>query len=474
MKFAHTFSETLSSENFPPEWQAAAIQYRQLKKCIKRLQGELAELGLSVGALKSLICECRDQACSDGENGGRGPMLQYMFDGNLQSFQPKLVLTIRGNDRLQLDLGLTEETRKSLELLLQQRALQSGRRASTVSEDSSIAESEDSDMSETLPSAVWPDDATDAPVRTIEILLGSDTEFFHILTSELEALDTVQTRAAKVIQNEIVVLGDSVVAVAAPKILAMKRSDLYPWREIFRVYMEMGIFISNLEIERHKERKVDEARARLDKFSHEVNRLGLRKQFKRGESEILYSRFLAVNREVLRVLRFHDINELAMQKILKKFDKHTALGARDSFPTFVASNPFLASHMAKAICFTMSSKLLAVLPQLDDYLCPICQSISIKPVRLSCSHVFCVRCLVKLQREAKRFCPMCRSDVVLNADATNLDHGLLNFLRLYFPKEAKVKQKENEDEVVQEQWRNVQMRAAIAGPINADMGCVVM
>jgi len=248
--------------------------------------------------------------CADANRGSLGK-------GNLQSFQPKLVLTIRGHGRLQLDLGLTEETRKSLERLLQQRGLQSGRRASTASEDSSIAESEDSDMSEILPSAVRPEDDTDAPVRTFEILLGSDTEFFHILTSELAALDMVQTRAAKVIQNEIVVLGDSVLAVATPKILAMKRSDLYPWREIFRVYMEMGIFISNLEVERHKERNVDEAQARLDKFSHEVNRLRLKKQFKRRESEILYSRFLAINREVLRVLRFQDINKLAMRKILK-------------------------------------------------------------------------------------------------------------------------------------------------------------
>jgi len=116
----------------------------------------------------------------------------------------------------------------------------------------------------------------------------------------------------------------------------------------------------------------------------------------------------------------------------------------------------------------MSSKLLTIIPQLDDYLCPICQSISVKPVRLSCSHVFCVRCLVKLQREAKRFCPMCRSDVVLQADATNLDVSLLNFLRTYFPREAKEKQKENEHEVVLEQWRNVQLRTA------GDPGCVVM
>jgi hypothetical protein len=158
-----------------------------------------------------------------------------------------------------------------------------------------------------------------------------------------------------------------------------------------------------------------------------------------------------------------------------EFDKRTALGARETFPTFVATHPFLASQLSRAICFTMSSKLLTIIPQLDDYLCPICQSISVKPVRLSCSHVFCVRCLVKLQREAKRFCPMCRGDVVMQADATNLDLSLLNFLKTYFPKEAKEKQKENEYEVVQEQWRNVQLATgqAVGGP-GPDAGCVVM
>jgi len=81
MKFAHTFNETLSSEDFPPEWQAAAIQYRRLKKCIKRLRHELDELGLSVETLKALIYECRDRGYGDGGGDGYGPMLQYMFNG---------------------------------------------------------------------------------------------------------------------------------------------------------------------------------------------------------------------------------------------------------------------------------------------------------------------------------------------------------------------------------------------------------
>jgi E3 ubiquitin-protein ligase BAH len=76
MKFAHTFNRTLSSENFPEEWQAAAIQYRQLKKCIKRVQLELLELGLTVETLRTLATENKETCEKE-----RGYAVKYMFDG---------------------------------------------------------------------------------------------------------------------------------------------------------------------------------------------------------------------------------------------------------------------------------------------------------------------------------------------------------------------------------------------------------
>jgi hypothetical protein len=130
--------------------------------------------------------------------------------------------------------------------------------------------------------------------------------------------------------------------------------------------------------------------------------------------------------------------------------------------------------MSKAICHTLCTSVLNTVPQLDDYLCPVCSSISIKPVRLACSHVFCVRCLVKLQRARKPLCPMCRHDCVLAADAGNLDVGLHNFLKLYFPKEAKEKQTENEKEVAMEQWRNVHAEVFAAGGAGKSGGeCII-
>lgn len=69
---------------------------------------------------------------------------------------------------------------------------------------------------------------------------------------------------------------------------------------------------------------------------------------------------------------------------------------------------------------------------------------------------------------------MCRAQVVLLADASNLDTGLLNFLKYYFPKEAKIKQLENEREVTLEQFRSVRKaQGSGRGQRNGDP-CVVM
>ncbi|KAL7276026.1 hypothetical protein RUND412_000995 [Rhizina undulata] len=452
MKFGHSFTQALE-DDFPAEWQTAAIRYRQLKKCIKKVQRELMDLGLSVEILKSLV----DHSDEGSELTKHGPIFHYMFDGTLQSFQPKLVLTVDSTQGIPLDLNLSEETKEAIEKLVRRKSClqpndssrgteseegsENGGDSHSISTDSSDRSSSDADDEE-------------SGVATIKVPLYSDHEFFQILTSELASLDALQTRAESDIKQDVKKLGSAVTTVATPKSFS-SRSDLYPWREIFRIYMESGVFFSNLEIEAHRERSVEKAQERLNWFTTEIDRLKLRSTFKSPGSAFLFARFMEVNKSILKLLKFQEMNKMAMTKILKKFDKRTALGARQTFPVFIASNPFIASHMAKAICYTMSSNLLNIIPQLDDYLCPICSSIFVKPIRLACSHIFCVRCLVKLQRDNKRFCPMCRSDVVMIADSANLDMSLLRFLKDYFPKEAKEKQLENEREVAMEQWHSI-------------------
>lgn len=61
MKFGHDYAETLGKGDFPQDWIDSAIDYKQLKKCIKKVQQELQSLGLDAKTLNDLW------KASDGE-----------------------------------------------------------------------------------------------------------------------------------------------------------------------------------------------------------------------------------------------------------------------------------------------------------------------------------------------------------------------------------------------------------------------
>lgn len=101
-----------------------------------------------------------------------------------------------------------------------------------------------------------------------------------------------------------------------------------------------------------------------------------------------------------------------------EFDKRTALGVQQSFPNFIPSELLSSQSLAKSICYKISEEVVAIIPQLNDYLCPVCFNISFKPIRLICGHVFCIRCMIVLQKAEQDHCPLCRSSVVLQADSS--------------------------------------------------------
>ncbi|KDN33403.1 hypothetical protein RSAG8_13505, partial [Rhizoctonia solani AG-8 WAC10335] len=68
-----------------------------------------------------------------------------------------------------------------------------------------------------------------------------------------------------------------------------------------------------------------------------------------------------------------------------------------------------------------------------------------------CGHLFCVRCLVKMQKRGQTDCPLCRTPCVLIADGSNLDVAVMNFMKEWFPKETKEKSDSNDRESAEEQ-----------------------
>lgn len=457
MKFAHDFKQSLATQDFPPHWVDHAIPYSQLKKCLKKVQRELRELGLDPDTLRSLL----------DPNNTSAVALQYKLNAATDSnlLRPKLTVNVHMRNGVPIDASLSSTSKEFLNKIAASisqdqwkhtsgsatelktgildcdstpQAVSSPAESTPQSPDEAQHPPAPSELDATNPAA--PDDGT---YETIEVPLVFDGEFFDILQSDVNSLDTLQAQEEQRMNAEIVDLGKEVAQVAKPS--RFSKNDLARWRNIFELYLDAEVFFATHELD-HGARSSQVALKQLQWFQSEVETQGLVKQFKLPESRAAFTRFLSLNASLLKNLQFQELNKLAISKILKKFDKRTSLGISKAFPTAVHSNKLLAGNVARDVCAQMSQELVSVVPQLNDYLCPVCFSLAYLPIRLDCQHVFCIRCVVKIQRRREKHCPLCRADVVMKASTENLDFELSKYMRKYFPKDAKEKQRANDIE----------------------------
>lgn len=451
MKFSHDFSESLKREEYPQQWVASAINYRLLKKCIKKVQEELTALGLDQSTLNHLWQSTGSDVTSlNPEQSDQQPRFHYSLSNDITSFVPTLTFAINPEDGSPVDAWLSEETKQHLLKFAQDQRMRNGL------DLHSHQENETHPGAEALEQRVANLDLRSGGVKghdqsqqrdlsnveTIEIPLHSDAEFFQILRRELTTLDALQGQQQRQLTQEITRLGQDISSLSTSS-SSKDKSDMYTWREIFHLYAESQIFFTTSERNRGA-RSAVAAQEHLQTFTNTLAKhRTLRRLRKPGRSA--FDTFLAINSTLLQTLKFQEINRTALSKIMKKFDKRTALHARSAIlPPLLEREPFFAQSIAKAICCEISEGLLTVIPQLEDYLCPICMSISFKPIRLKCGHVFCIRCLIVMQRAEQDHCPMCRGNVVMSASSCELDEKLMAFLKEKFPEEVKAKQKENE------------------------------
>ncbi|PSS09205.1 hypothetical protein M430DRAFT_61553 [Amorphotheca resinae ATCC 22711] len=447
MKFARQFRAELIEQGFPQHWVESAVPYGQLKKVIKKVTLELKELGLDITAFAQLAPECGQESQNIGGSDRRGSgsgavTFQYDFDGGKREFRPKLTLFFA--DDLAVDAALSPDTRSFLEKRLFK---QGGPKdyAENTSQDLNQEGSELPQLPNQLDRPISSEQnipSKDGPVlRKIEIPLTFDAEFFELLQEDVTNLDSLQAGEQRAMADEIVALSNEITLLTKPS--KFSKTDMYRWRELFDIYLQAGIFFSTNELD-HGSRESTTAARQLDWFQGEVNRRGLVTAFKLPASRQALDRFVKINITLLRNLRFQEINQKAIGKILKKFDKRTNLGATRAFPKLIQSDPIMSETMAKAVCSQVTQDIVGITPQLDDYLCPICFTISWRPIRMKCQHIFCIRCTIVMQRERRRFCPLCRGNVIMGADEDSVDADLARFLKKYFPKETRQKQIELE------------------------------
>ncbi|KAF2752130.1 RING-14 protein-like protein [Sporormia fimetaria CBS 119925] len=440
MKFGHIFKERLKSEGFPPEWVESAISYSQLKKCINRLTNELSELGLDPQTLRQLLKKVEDFNAANKDD---DKPLEYLLagqaglgeqQGGTAPFHPMLLVYVNETTGELDSAHLNEETRHKLQLL----AIDTGL------SDLRVVELPDEEP-DCLPSRTVNNSAGGLRrrpgYRTVEVPLTSDIEFFSTLAAELVGLEELQEREQRRMRGEIERLGKQIARQTDPDRRANKKL-LAIWRQIFQIYVESDIFFGTTESD-HSARDSEAAVERFEKFASTIASHHLVDQMKREENLRALTAFMDINRNLLQGLRFGEINRIAMTKILKKFDKQTALGVKKTFPQRI-EYPDFSQHLARAVCAEVNTQILSHVPRIDDYTCAMCMDIQWRPVRLRCQHVFCIRCLIVMQTNKQHFCPLCREKTVFDANAENLDLEMASFLKKWFPDEVKLKQRHNQ------------------------------
>lgn len=437
-------------EDLPENWVEAAIQYKVLKKCIARVVKELEFLGLSKTDLKVLMQDDNEDKTvelNDDETLPSNPIVaKYSFTKPLDSKQivPYLKITV---DRDSHDMSnpdhlheLAREIRGKIESVL-----------SDEDDDHHIVEIKEHEDQLVLSPTTSKRNEELVTVKDTEIIimLKSDSRFFRMLDSELESLDRLREQEETYLINAIEQVGKVVV------LATNKKSDLYKWRELFRLYIESEVFFRyNDTSMKQLERSAEQIRNNLNDFVNHVNDTQIVAHLGKKRSAEAYGQFVEINKRLLKMLEFQSINSTALRKILKKFDKQTALNVSGRYPAMVSQDHVFmtGASIAQTICSILQTKLLGVVPQLDDYLCPICVSVAYKPIRLVCGHLFCVRCLVKMKQRGKTDCPLCRHpEAIAYADSSNLDIETMALIKKSFPVEVREKLKELE----QERYRQV-------------------
>lgn len=472
MKFGQEYQKALADEDFPQHWLDSAIQYKHLKKCIKKIHQELEAIGLHGDTLRHMSewieePELRRPPAhqpSSAYHSAAEPTLASVPE----EFTPQLRLLVDSKTGIPLDATLTPETKASLQKLARHEMVIAGRRdhlggpvqfsqqTLRLCSDSTCMIRDPDDVSGTVQDARW-----------IQIPLASAQDFFLLLEPKLQELEALRVAETAKLEDEILDLGEAVEDVVEPvregfeAIRKVNGRDLYFWREMFRLYLEHPIFYSETETRRGA-LSFKEAKSNLQKYDAQLRSTGLLAKMKTPQARKAAKQFLDVNVDILRIMHFQEMNARAMTKILKKFDKQTRLEGEPFLQNLHAKYPALvtssksnnaltcgpggfATSIARDLSTEIATKVLAIVPQLDDWNCPVCYSMAWRPVNLGCCRsVFCIRCIIHLQDQGMKRCPVCNQETVMKADGRNIDFDSMEFLQKYFPLEAKQRQKENE------------------------------
>ena len=295
MKFGHEFKAALDADEYPTHWLECAVSYRQLKKCVKSVQEELASLGLHRDVVAHLLPE---NSSSDSSLKSTGI--------TLPTFEPTLTFLVQPNSRRPIHASLSPTTRATLSSLAHGRA---PAEMPSKQRDSQLLVSPHMSRSQIDGTGCQPSlEPNPEP-------LSSESTFVTMVGTEAAALEALRARDELELKTEIMRLSDDIFQVAQPPGRS-STTDMYAWREIFALYTQSTVFFTTSERETHT-RNASKARQQLQDFVDNLAKLGLWEKLQRQESRGVLTRFMNFNMTLLKHLRFQELNHCAIGKILK-------------------------------------------------------------------------------------------------------------------------------------------------------------
>lgn len=292
-----------------------AIPYGQLKKCLKKVTKELQEIGLDKETLAHLAAD-QHQPSSDNAPADLGFSYHLDVDGvNSKAaeparFRPRLTIFVHLEDGVAVDAKLSPSTRHFLQnLALSNKTTTTINGA--VSSDSKLL------MPRTVSSSdqdIATSNAID--IRQVEVPLVFDAEFFGILQTDVSNIGSLQKEEQAKLESQVAALGEELGRAVEPSCGRRAKADLDVWRQIFELYLDARVFFSSRESD-HGARTTAQAVDQLRWFQDQIVQRKLVQRLKLGASQTAFDNFVSINAALLSILKFQEINRLAVTKILK-------------------------------------------------------------------------------------------------------------------------------------------------------------
>ncbi|KAJ1864038.1 hypothetical protein LPJ78_003646 [Coemansia sp. RSA 989] len=382
MKFGKTI-ETNAKE-LPEEWQPYLIQYKQLKKNIKQIVQErdnaFRRLNITppVTSSQAEDAEAHDQIdpperSSTAAEEAQSPKLagevpeeiDYSIekdsDGLVRPIikvkvrKPVCQLQLEQQDQI-IELPKVAGLPENASIVLQP----SDPMVSTLVDKDGEALASSSDP--VADSSIGMQTTTDTEETQITVRLKADQLFFDQLVQYIDRMQQFEQKYRTAYNSNVSHLSTELAAVTSPY-----KKDYQTWREIFRLYMDAQVW-NYSQGDKRSTSTAREGQERFSKFSRHIETTGLAQKLRNPVSARLLMSFYKLNLELTHMKLLQEMNEEAIRKIIKKHDKRTHLVAKTQFPQLVTID---TTSLTRSLMFTIYNDLVGIVPQIDDYLCPI-------------------------------------------------------------------------------------------------------